>query len=113
VLVLMVHGTNVSFKVRPQKLDHDLVIGRSDASVQPDIDLTDYGAAGMGVSRMHVSVHYEPKHASLSVTDMNTLNGTFINGVQLHPQEVRVLRHGDELRLGQLRLTVHFYFAEA
>lgn len=112
VLLMMVRGSNVSFKVRPQKETHDLIIGRSDASVKPDIDLTEFGAGGMGVSRMHISIHYDARHSTLSVTDMNTLNGTYINGVQLHPQEVRVLRHGDELRMGQFVLTVHFYLAE-
>jgi hypothetical protein len=112
MLVLAIRGSNVSFKVRPQKHTHALVIGRGDQTTMPDIDLTEFGAASLGVSRMHVTLHYDSKSASLAVTDMNTVNGTFINGVKLLPQEVRVLRHGDELRLGQMVLVAHFYFAE-
>jgi hypothetical protein len=112
VLVLTTRESNVSFKIRPQQQSHDLVIGRSDSSVRADIDLSEFGAATMGVSRMHLTLHYDPKTSTLSVTDMNTVNGTFVNGMKLLPNEVRVLRHGDELRLGQLTLMAHFYFAE-
>lgn len=112
MLVLVLRDSNISFKVRPQKHPRPLTIGRSDAATTPDIDLTEFGGASLGVSRSHVSLYYDPKTATLAVTDMNTVNGTFINGVKLLPQEVRVLRHGDELRLGQLVMAVHFYFAE-
>jgi hypothetical protein len=111
VLVLMVRGSNVSFKIRPQRKQHPVVLGRADASVRVDVDLTEFGAATMGVSRNHASIHYDQEHATLNVMDQNTVNGTYINGVKLLPSEVRVLRHGDELRLGQLVLTLHFYFA--
>ena len=112
MLVLIIRGSNVSFKVRPQKHTHPLVIGRGDQTTMPDIDLTEFGGASLGVSRMHVTIHYDSRSASLAVTDMSTVNGTFINGVKLLPQEVRVMRHGDELRLGQMVLVAHFYFAE-
>lgn len=112
VLVLTTLDSNVSFKIRPQQQDHDLIVGRSDNALRADIDLSEFGAATMGVSRMHVSLHYDSKSSTLSVTDMNTVNGTFINGTKLLPQEIRALRHGDELRLGQLTLMAHFYFAE-
>jgi FHA domain len=112
ILVLSVRGSNVTFKVRPQKQKHDVVIGRADNSMKPDIDLTEFSAGTMGVSRMHVTIHFDAQHNTLSVMDMNTMNGTFVNGVRLYPQEVRVLQHGDELRLGQLTMNVHFYFAE-
>jgi hypothetical protein len=112
MLVLVIRGSNVSFKLRPQKHPHPLIIGRGDQTTMPDVDLTEFGGASLGVSRMHVSVHYDARSASLAISDMNTINGTFINGVKLLPQEVRVLRHGDELRLGQMIMVVHFYFAE-
>ncbi|MCL4251394.1 MAG: FHA domain-containing protein [Anaerolineae bacterium] len=112
VMSLTDPNTNISLKVRPQLHQHDLVIGRGDASFAPDVDLTALDAAKLGVSRMHLTVHYDAKQSTLSITDMDTTNGTFINGVRLHPQEVRVLRHGDELRLGRLVMIVHFYFSE-
>jgi pSer/pThr/pTyr-binding forkhead associated (FHA) protein len=40
---------------------------------------------------------------------MNSANGTFVNGQRLHPQEVRVLRHGDELRLGRMVFQTLFH----
>lgn len=112
VLVLTVRDKDVRFKVRPQKQKHDIIIGRSDQSVQPDVDLDDIGAANQGVSRMHASLHYDARHSTLSVTDMTTVNGTYLNGLKLLPGEVRVLQDGDELRLGQLVLNIQFYSVE-
>ncbi len=112
VLSLTNPDTNVSINVHPQRHPHDIVIGRGDESFAPDVDLTALDATKLGVSRMHVSIHYDANQATLSIMDMQTTNGTFINGVQLHPQEIRILRHGDELRLGRLVLIIHFYFSE-
>jgi len=112
ILSLTNPETNVSVNVRPQQYRHDVVVGRGDESFTPDVDLTSLNAANSGVSRMHMSIHYDANQSTLSVMDMKSTNGTFINGVQLHPQEIRILRHGDELRLGRLVLIVHFYFSE-
>ncbi len=112
ILVLVMRSSNISFKVRPQRQNQPIIIGRADQMVVPDLDLSEYGGSSLGVSRSHASIQYNPSSASLAITDMNTVNGTFINGVKLLPEEVRILRHGDELRLGHLTMTVHFYFAE-
>ena len=42
------------------------------------------------------------------VSDLGSANGSFINGQRLLAKEIRVLRHGDELRLGKLVMTVSF-----
>jgi hypothetical protein len=112
ILVLIMRETNLSFKLRPQNHPRPLVLGRTDGAHVVDVDLTELGAASMGVSRAHVTLHYDARSATLAVKDMNTVNGTFINGVKLLPQEVRVLRHGDELRMGHMIMIAHFYFAE-
>jgi hypothetical protein len=108
-LVLVVDGTSYSYKVQPQRYKHETIIGRSEGStMKPDIDLSAHNAAEMGVSRLHVALQYNAKNHLLSVSDMKSANGTFINGQKLYPQEVRVLRDGDELRLGRLLLHVYF-----
>lgn len=112
VLVLTVRDKGMRFKVRPQKQKHDIIIGRGDQSVQPDVDLDEVDAANYGVSRMHASLHYDARLSTLSVTDMSTVNGTYLNGVKLLPGEVRVLQDGDELRLGQMVLNIQFYVIE-
>ncbi|MDX2140554.1 MAG: FHA domain-containing protein [Chloroflexota bacterium] len=112
VLVLTVRDNQTRFKIRPQKQKHDIIIGRSDKSVQPDVDLGEVGGAGVGVSRMHASLHYDAHHSTLNITDMNTVNGTYLNGTKLLPNEVRVLRDGDEVRFGQMVVLVQFYIVE-
>lgn len=111
---------NQSYDVRPQDAGHELVIGRSNTEtnvVVPDIDLAPHYAEKRGVSRLHLSLRYDAKHNTISMMDMNSANGTFINGQRLYPNEIRILRSGDELRLGKLVLKVTFYhmtdFSEA
>jgi hypothetical protein len=109
-LVLLLTATNQSFKIRPQNFKHEIVVGRGDgATMRPDIDLSEHGGSDQGVSRLHMSISFNPKMNTLAVSDMRSANGTFINGQRLYPQEVRVLRHGDELRLGRMILRAYFY----
>ncbi len=114
VMSLQVRGStdidlDHSYEIRPQEAEQELVIGRSIAennAVVPDIDLMAHHAEKRGVSRLHLSLRYDPKHRNIRVMDMNSVNGSFINGQRLHPNEVRILRNGDELRLGKLVLKV-------
>jgi hypothetical protein len=116
VLSLQVRGaTDIdltqSYEIRPQESEGDLVIGRfgDGSTLVPDIDLTEHHAEQRGVSRLHLSLHYDPRNNNLLVMDMGSANGTFINGQRLHPNEVRLLRNGDELRLGKMVMAVAFY----
>ena len=108
-LILVVQPSNFTYSLQPQRYKHETVIGRSESStMKPDIDLSAQHAGEMGVSRLHVALQYNAKNNLLSVSDMKSANGTFINGQKLYPQEVRVLRDGDELRLGRLILRAYF-----
>ncbi len=110
-LVLVVASSKESprFSVRPQDVRHEIVIGRSDGgTMTPDIDLAAHNASDLGVSRLHVGVQYNARSQIISISDMKSANGTYVNGQKLYPQEVRVLRHGDELRLGRMILRVYF-----
>ncbi len=109
ILVLVVMPEGEAYTIQPQRFKHETVIGRSEGStMRPDIDLSAHNAGEMGVSRLHVALQYSAKNNLLSVSDMKSANGTFINGQKLYPQEVRVLRDGDELRLGRLVMRVYF-----
>lgn len=110
VLVLRVRGSTENYETRPQKADHELIIGRSTKGsvLAPDIDLTNRQASEMGVSRLHLSINYDMEHKAVLVSDLGSANGSFINGQRMMPKEVRVLRHGDELRLGKLVLLASF-----
>jgi hypothetical protein len=85
-------------------------IGRRDTSgpLKADIDLTRYGAFEHGVSRIHAALYRTED--TLSLFDMNSRNGTFLNGQRLKPRVPYVLRNGDEVWFA--KLPVHIYFKE-
>lgn len=87
-------------------LRRECVLGRASGDRHPDIDLSDYNAIEMGVSRRHVRIVRQ--FGTAQVEDLGSLNGTFLNGERLLPHQSRVLRHEDELRLGRLVLRVSF-----
>jgi pSer/pThr/pTyr-binding forkhead associated (FHA) protein len=57
-----------------------------------------------GVSRWHAVFTYVENN--LFVEDMNSTNGTRINGYQIDAGRAYRLRNGDELELGSLRMIV-------
>ncbi len=107
-LVLRVQGTQKKFVYDAEELT-EVFIGRTDiqSGFAPEIDLADYGAAEKGVSRRHAAIIR--RDGSLHIKDLGARNGTFLNGQKLVPEQPRVLRDGDEIRLGRLVLEVHFH----
>jgi hypothetical protein len=91
--------------IRPAK---KTVLGRADLNSQqkPDIDLSPYGALDKGVSRVHAAIMRNED--TLTLVDMGSANGTHLNGQRLVPDQPRILRDGDEIRLG--KLVAHIYF---
>lgn len=85
----------------------EIVIGRRDPDTgeTPDVDLLDYGAEAKGVSRRHASLLW--KDGMFQVIDLESRNGTFLNGEALIPLEARPLKDGDEVRLGNLLVWVY------
>jgi pSer/pThr/pTyr-binding forkhead associated (FHA) protein len=80
------------------------VLGRSDhrSSYLPDIDLAPYHARERGVSRRHaVLVCYKDL---LHVIDLQSANGTFLNGARLIAEQPYPLQEGDELHLANLTI---------
>lgn len=90
-------------------LDKSLTLGRAHDQagvMQPDIDLSPYGAMDYGVSRNHLTLSRD--NDTIFVTDLGSANSTFLNGQRLMPHEPRILRDSDELRLGRLVVRVNF-----
>ena len=88
---------------------NELVVGRchDEQDVeQPDIDLTPFGAVEKGVSRRHLALIRQ--HDTIGLADLGSANSTFLNGQRLIPSERRILRDGDELRLGRLVIRVRY-----
>src|SRR5450432_1672838 len=82
-----------------------LVIGRGGGGGhEPDINLAQLGGVNYGISRWHAVFSYEEN--TLFVEDLNSTNGTRINGYRLDSDKSYRLRNGDELELGHLRLIV-------
>jgi pSer/pThr/pTyr-binding forkhead associated (FHA) protein len=82
----------------------EVLLGRNDAvsGVYPDIDLTPYGGIEHGVGRRHLRLWLQQGQAY--VEDLDSTNGTFVNGQRLNPNTPQPVQSGDELRLGRLVL---------
>lgn len=52
------------------------------------------------ISRIHARL--TNKEGGIYVTDMNSMNGTFKNGLRLEPNETVLIEQGDELRFGRM-----------
>lgn len=91
--------------VEPKERMH---IGRSDETnnIAPDLDLGPYGGAKKGVSRLHAALKSDG--SSVSIVDLGSTNGTFLNEEHLLPNQTRVLKDGDAVRLGHLVMHVYF-----
>jgi pSer/pThr/pTyr-binding forkhead associated (FHA) protein len=81
-------------------------LGHSPDADQPDVDLNQFSAREKGVSRRHCAITRKGKLVYLS--DLGSSNGTRLNGKRLFGDQARLLRAGDALELGKLRLLVRF-----
>ena len=91
-------------------LVESVVIGRANDdpdSPQPDVDLSAFGAIEGGVSRRHLRI--TTRGEMVYVSDLGSSNGTWLNGHRLFSHTQRLVRSGDELALGTLKIVVTFY----
>lgn len=105
LLLLHVRGYDEPLAVH---LRNSMSIGRSNSPTgeAPDIDLNQYNALEMGVSRHHATIIVEDD--AVKVKDSGSTNATYLNGQKLIAHQTRILRDGDELRLGKLVIQVIF-----
>jgi FHA domain-containing protein len=87
-------------------LESTIIIGRAhpDTGFYPDIDLGAFGGGEQGVSREHLFFQLDGER--VIIVDKNSANGTRLNGEWLKPNEAYLVRHGDELTLGLMKLQV-------
>jgi diguanylate cyclase (GGDEF)-like protein len=71
-------------------------LGRADEN---DIVLKDDA-----LSRSHAEVEFDHRKRTLKISDLNSSNGTFVNGKRIIPS--LLLEHGDQIRMGKCLITV-------
>jgi hypothetical protein len=107
-------GWRIVFKIGDQKktlpMKELILIGRaveSDSHAnQINLDLTAFGAYHFGVSRNHAQMSL--KDGYLYLEDLDSTNGTRINGFQLTANQKYRLRDGDEIEFARLRTVIQF-----
>jgi len=85
---------------------NEFTLGRSSEGqpIMPDIDLSPYHAYANGVSRLHAVIK---RHGDrISIMDLGSSNGTYINGKKLQPNTEQVVQHGDVVMFGKLKIQV-------
>ena len=92
----------------PLPQSNQALIGRADpmSNFTPDVDLGSYDALEQGVGRRHARLLVQ--NGQVVVEDLDSTNGTFVNGQRLQPRQPQPLRDGDQLQLGRLTLQVQF-----
>lgn len=104
---LIIVADEMVFEIKGTK---EIIIGRADPlyDIVPDIDLTAHRGEDGGVSRIHARLRYEAGVYVLE--DQKSTNHTYLNKQLLSPYTPVQLKHGDEIRLGQV--LVRFEIAE-
>jgi pSer/pThr/pTyr-binding forkhead associated (FHA) protein len=96
-IVLKANGhKSVSFGRKP---------GTESLGSETHIDLTRYDAINCGVSRVHMYLHW--RDDQFYIEDVDSRNGTYVNGSVLSPFQMMPVQNGDEIRLGHLRMYVY------
>jgi len=105
-LTLRRHPDNLIItQVQPPE-HNGYVLGRSDdnSDFVPDIDLAQYGARELGVSRRHAAlVRFQ---GATHVLDLGSVNGTFLNGKRLISDMPYPVISGNVIRVGTLELVI-------
>ena len=93
------------FKVKAP-INEGYVLGRSDngSSYLPDIDFLNHEAQEAGVSRRHaVLLHHK---GLVQIVDLESVNGSFLNGRRLSPHVPYIFKSGDKLSLANLEIII-------
>ena len=103
-LLVVIRGERVDTEYRV--VDGRNYIGRS-TDRGADIDLTGQEAVEQTwTSRQHALLTLD--RGTMTLEDLNSLNGTFVNRCRLHPGQQRALQHGDVIQVGTVQLRVVF-----
>jgi pSer/pThr/pTyr-binding forkhead associated (FHA) protein len=106
-MVLQIVVVHIGHRLRVP-LKPEILMGRQDSNsnVFPEVNLTPYGAVEKGVSRQHARIVFHDDE--LTIEDIGSVNGTFLNGRRIVPYQAMPLNDGDVVQLGKLVLQVYF-----
>lgn len=98
---LVVVGTGA---VLPLPAASQALVGRSDpvSKFYPDVDLGPHGALDQGVGRRHARIFVQG--GQVMIEDLDSVNGTLVNGQKALPHQSRALCDGDQITLGCMLL---------
>lgn len=104
----------VSFKIPSSKVEvifevtETLQIGRSPQADQQfdGFDLSPFNGYEMGVSRLHAEISLQ--NEKIIIVDKNSANGTLLNQQQLEPEAAYLVKHGDNIRFGNMPVEIYF-----
>lgn len=84
--------------------DETALLGRRDVAhgIDPTVDLGAEGGYDAGVSRRHAQIVLHD--GAYHLEDLDSANGTFLNGRRLAPHRRVTLSHGDEVQCATLRM---------
>lgn len=100
---LILSGLRTDHKDKPIGIEvfGDVILGRSMAvESRVDVDLTNYDAINLGVSRRHALLR--PEQDRLVLIDLGSTNGTLCNAIKLRPGRPHELADGDTISLAGL-----------
>lgn len=85
-----------------------MLIGRLDpqSNIYPEIDMGLYNGQHLGVSRRHAQLIARDNR--ITIEDLGSANGTYINGKLLVAHQPYRLREKDQITLGKIALQTHF-----
>ena len=91
--------------------EREILVGRLDAAhgIFPELDLTTDGGLEQGVSRRHARIY--TRDGTCFVEDLDSTNGTFLNGERLTPYLPYAFQDGDELMFGTMHISVSIHSA--
>ncbi len=88
------YGTGICRGEQISLAELPCVVGKMRAYVDQVLD-------DSSVSRMHARFSLD-RDGKMTVRDLNSSNGTWLNGERLQPNESRILQQGDHVRLGRM-----------
>jgi len=82
----------------------ELMLGRADVRSEwmPDLDMSSFGGAELGVSRRHAAIRRGEN--TLMLVDLGSANGTTVNGIPVSADEPHPLADGTVITLGETTL---------